>query len=960
MKIRTSMVFTVLLVTVMLGVVFGILTNSRNSILVKEMFYVAGGSIASMLAAALLFLKKPCYRQRVPLLSLGAVTAVLVLMVIMHFSGIGSTNGPFTFLMLLSLGALSLSSLLFMDESHIKIFTSVMLGSVTIMFVYAIMQWQGINIFSWDAALTRSGRSTGSLGNPNLLGGFASASIPFGITYLMSLKKFSAVVRSVLAILFTGVATTAVVASGTRGSVIGVAAGCFVLFLWFLKSRAHSPGIKKVIPAVLLLVVIVASVALPMASRLSELDPTAENQGTLQVRKIIWSGALRLFMDSPLVGHGPGSFQILFPEVRNPSYSLLGVSHNTLHAHCEYLEILVDIGLLGLILWAIFVWGLLKRMKDMDLLHAGAFAGMAAMLAESLVSVHLRWPPTAWMFATLAMIFLARGSDVSIQPVISRGKSRAAAVCLALVSVVLALGFFAHYLPMSRSSELVFKGKDIFLARTEVAMNGAYSAAGQWVNSGDQASLNAAVIQWQNATAFADSAVIYSRLATEIYPCDLGAWYALGSAHLTRYMVIEVPVPAMRSVLEAIGFSSGYTAEQTNEELFLGMAAYDSLTTMAPNYAEVHNNLALGYSNMGLLEESMHELYLAYRIHAHRREDYFNQVSSLLTICPGSIDGALLYFRHILAKYDTDAQGEKLENMFDTVTDKACFLLSAQPDNKAVLKEEFLLQIEEILPVEFHSRLIESINRAEDHSPFANWENRALLSMGALEALEEIRSMSIVSAFTGSTFPTVLPGDPEFYQAAALFLFASEWNRDAYDLVMDIFLDQIVIDRNLDDVNALVHNERFDGSIHAGVLEDIRTVRLAVAGSRAAMREGYETPWLAGSLPAVISDSLHARMVSDSLNSKWYRMELRMTFLLVTSYWWDYNIFASGQNQYLLERIFYCRDKIRELEPSSWSIIVSMILSDEIERIGLYCSIGCPQTVGLLRDDLVSGAPRVF
>ncbi|MCD4707456.1 MAG: O-antigen ligase family protein [Candidatus Sabulitectum sp.] len=954
MRTKPSTLYTVLLIAVMLGVVFGILTNSRNSILIKEMFYVAGGSIASMIAAVLLFLGKPCFKQRIPAVSLGAVSSILFFMVIMHFAGIGSPNGPFTVLMLLSLTALTVSSLLFIEESSIRLFTSIMLVSVSLMFIYAIMQWQGINTFSWDAALTRSGRSTGSLGNPNLLGGFASAVIPLGIASLFSLKKFSPATRSVLALLFVALATTTVVASGTRGSVIGVAAGCAVLLVWFFKNSTHP--VKKLVPFVLLFLAVVAAVALPMASRLSELDPTAEDQGTLQVRKIIWSGAFRLFTNSPLVGHGPGSFQILFPEYRSPYYSILGVSHNTLHAHCEYLEILVDIGILGLILWGIAVWGVIGRLKKADLLRAGAFAGMAAMLAEAVVSVHLRWPPTAWMFATLAMIFLS-GESKSVSP---GRRSRIGAVSLALVSIILGSGFFIHYLPMSRSSELVFKGKDIFIARTEMAMNNAYSAAAQWANSRNGAVLNAALVQWQNASVFADSAVTYSKRATEIYPQDLGGWYALGSAHLTRYMIMNPPVPAMRSALETTGLSTQYTQQELREELLTGMAAYDSLVTMAPNYAEVHNNLALGYSNLGLLDESMEELYKAYRIHAHRRGDYFNQVSSLLAIHPNSLDGAILYFHHTLAEFDIDADGEKLDKNYHAVMTNAWFLLSAQPESGTALKDRFIALIEEVLPVEHRVMLCQGIQNIEENSPLALWENEGIFRMSNEEAALNLRKMSVSLAFSGMAFPTVLPRDANFYRYPAQLLFRSDWNPGLYDQVLETFLYQIVIDRNLDAVNTLMYSGRFYASVEPELTEQVRAVRTALGGSRTAMREGLETPWLAGSLPALVSDSLHYRMASDSLNSKWYKMELSMTFLLVTSYWWDYNIFAPEQNQYLLDRIFYCRDTLRELEPDSWQSIVSGVLADEIERIGIQTNYNCPATVGLLRDDLVSGAVRAI
>ncbi len=953
MRTKVSTAFLVLLIAVMSGVVFGVMTNSRNSILIKEMFYVAGGSLAAVMAAVFIFLGKPYYAERIPRITLVSVVAVLLLMVVMHFAGAHSPNGPFTFFMLLSLTVLTISSLLFIDGAHIRVFALVMLISAAVMFVYAVLQWQGINVFTWDAALTRSGRSTGSMGNPNLLGGFASAVIPLGVAYIFSMKNQTMVLKTILALAFAALAATAIVASGTRGSVIGVAAGTSVFLVWFVRNTSKSS--RKLIPAAVLAVVVIAAVAVPMSSRLSELDPSAEDQGTLQVRKTIWSGALRLFFESPVTGHGPGSFQILFPRYRNPEYSILGVSHNTLHAHCEYLEILVDLGIVGLILWTAALWGMLGYLRKASLLRAGAFAGMAAMLAEALVSVHLRWPPTAWLFATLAMVYLS-GETRSVVP---GKKMKAGAILLAAAGVVLAAGLFVHYIPLSRSSVLVFRGKDIFLARTENAMNAGYSAAAQWADTGNKDALDAAVIQWQNATVFADSAVAYSKQATEIYPYDLGGWYALGSAHLTRYMVMAPPVPAMRSALEQAGLTNPLTPGQIQNELLLGMAAYDSLVTMAPDYAEVHNNLALGYSNMGLLDQSMDELYKSYRIHAHRRNDYFNQVSALIAIHPNTVSGALLYFHHILLGFDTGAEGRRLQENYNSTVEKAWCIVSSQPENADTLVDCMCELSDEVLPPEQAEFLSNRIRHIDEYHPFASWENGTIFTMTGEDALEELFRMTASALFSSSSFPQVLPHSIDFYTMPAKLLFDSRWNSDVFSKVMDIYVRQIVIDRHLDDVYSLLNSDRFYSRIDPDVAQGILSVRTAVGGSRTAMRDGFQAPWLSTSLPAVISDSLHSRMAADSLNPQWYEMELEMTFLLVTSYWWDYNIFASEQNQYLLDRIFYCRDKIRELKPEVWSAVVAGILTEDTDRIRFQTQGLTLSTVDLLRDDLVSGAVRV-
>jgi len=953
MRTKVSTAFLVLLIAVMSGVIFGVLTNSRNSILVKEMFYVAGGSLAAVMAAVFIFMGKPCYTDRIPSLTLVSISAVLFLMVIMHFAGSRSPNGPFTFLMLLSLAVLTVSSLLFIEEAHLKVFTLVLLASSALMFVYAVLQWQGINVFSWDAALTRSGRSTGSMGNPNLLGGFASAVIPLGVAYTFSQKNQTVVMRAILAFVFAALAITAIVASGTRGSIIGVAAGSTALVVWFIRNTSQS--VKKLVPVVILALGVTAAVAVPMSSRLSELDPSAEGQGTLQVRKTIWSGALSLFFENPVAGHGPGSFQIFFPRYRDPQYSILGVSHNTLHAHCEYLEILVELGIIGLILWAAAAWGMLGYLGKANLIRAGAFAGMVAMLAEALVSVHLRWPPTAWLFATLAMVYLS-GDQRSVAP----GKRmKVVAVLFVAVAAVLAAGFFGHYVPQARSSVLVFKGKDIFLVRTENAMNAGYSAAAQWADSGNEDALNAAVIQWQNASVFADSAVAYSKQATEIYPYDLGGWYALGSAHLTRYMVMAPPVPAMRSALEQAGLTNNKTPAQIQNELLLGMAAYDSLITMAPDYAEVHNNLALGYSNMGLLDQSMDELYRAYRIHAHRRNDYFSQVSALIAIHPNSVPGALLYYHHGLLGFDRDVEGIKLEENFRYAVKNAWYIVSSQPENADTLVDCMCELSDEILTAEQAELLSGRIRHIDEYSPFAAWGSGAIFTMNDDEVLGELLGMTVSASYSSGSFPSVIPCSSDFYTLPAEVVFRSHWNPEVFSDAMDVYLYQIVIDRHLDDVYALLNSDRFVSRIDPDVAQGIMSVRSAVGGSRTAMRDGFTIPWLPGSLPDLLSDSLHSRMASDSLNPLWYEMELKMTFLVVTSYWWDYNIFAPEQNQYLLDRIFYCRDKIQELRPEVWSAVVAGILLEDTDRIRLQTDGTHLSTVDLLKDDLVNGAVRV-
>ncbi len=949
-----STVYTVILAMVMVGVIFGIFTDSRNSILIKEMVYVAGGALAALLGGILVLKGTLCFQERIPRYFLPLLAAVIIYSSLRHVTGCGSVNGPFTIMMLLSLSVLTVTGLLFVDARGFRLLTGILLISSAILFIYAAMQWQGVTLFPWDANLTRSGRSTGSLGNANLLGGFASAMLPLGVTALIILKKPSKLVRYLSAGLFGILAVLAVISSGTRGSLLGLTAGCGFMAFWYI--RKYRISLRATLPVLLILAAVLAATALPMSSRLAELDPDAEEQGTLQVRKLIWSGALAVFADNPLFGHGPGSFQILYPAHRSPDYSILGVSHNTLHAHCEYLEILVDLGITGLLFWGAIAFLTFKKLRDAGPLRAAAFAGIAAMLVEALVSVHLRWPPTAWLFSFFAMLSMS----ADVKPVKTGFRKIPLGAALVLSAVFLSAGFVKDYVPAMKSSRLIFMGKDYFLNRTESAMQNAYSAAEQWRSTGDPGALDAALSSWSVAVSCADSSVYYSRLGTEAYSADLGSWYALGSAHLTRYMILQPPFPAMQEALEYSGSEVPYTKEELQAELESGMEAYDFLVSMAPNYAEVHNNLALGYSNMGLVDKALEELYNSYRLHGHRRNDYYQQAVSLLPLSDGSAAGCTLIFHHTIRGYMPGVSEERRQSMLRNIGSCVSLIYSSLPDKIDSLKVVFTEIAESEFGPEEAAPIAELVQSGQPGTLFRWWSN------GEYEAEDaaDFRNTYLVTlaqcVFAGSAFPGELPAEKEFYTLPLEILKDSGFSRECFDWVMRVLLYQIEIDRNLDTAFTLASSSRFSENVSEEVIDRLNQVREASGGSRTALRNGEEMPWLDGSLPDLLSDTLQVLEQQDSLESTWYEMEFEMTFLFLSSYWWDYQIFSRSQNQYLLDRAFYCRDMIMTLNPDSWQGRISAAIQRTMDKSALFMGSQSSSQLEQLKGDLVEGVERAL
>ena len=186
----------------------------------------------------------------------------------------------------------------------------------------------------------------------------------------------------------------------------------------------------------------------------------------------------------------------------------------------------------------------------------------------------------------------------------------------------------------------------------------------------------------------------------------------------------------------------------------------------------------------------------------------------------------------------------------------------------------------------------------------------------------------------------------------------SGFSRESFEWTLKVLLNQIEIDRNLDAAFTLASSSRFSGNVSDEVMDRLDQIREASGGSRTALRSGIEMPWLDGSLPDLISDTLQVLEQQDSLNSAWYEMEFEMTYLFLSSYWWDYQIFSWSQNEYLLERAFYCRDMIKALNPDSWQGRVSTAIQRTEEKAAVFMFHVSPQ-LEQLKGDLVAGVERL-
>ena len=294
--------------------------------------------------------------------------------------------------------------------------------------------------------LGNGGRVLGTIGLETALGGYMAACAILALGAMLHFND-----RLGRAALAAGacVMIACMLLSGTRMAYIAFCAGLTVggaLVLWSSRWQlGHRYRRTAVLVAALVVIINVSSLFLPVVGeRMRRIAKDAS------VHTTIWKSAWAMFEDRPLVGVGPGSFAINFPEFRPANYWKYGVSGGTLHAHNEYLQVLAEAGMLGLMLFAILiglvVLGSARSLsppggKNRMLLNA-AFAAAVTMLVHASASVDVRYPTCQLMLWVLLGLAVARWKDASAddkpvgRPAVSAW--RAAAV-LAAVGAALAI-----------------------------------------------------------------------------------------------------------------------------------------------------------------------------------------------------------------------------------------------------------------------------------------------------------------------------------------------------------------------------------------------------------------------------------------------------------------------------------------------------------------------------------------
>ncbi len=282
------------------------------------------------------------------------------------------------------------------DHRRMLWLARVIAGTAGLVALYGIAQRFGLDLISWGGSAA-TGRSFSTCGHPNFLAAYLVGTLPVtGALFLASRD------RKTLALWGADVALQALCLYFTfsRGGWLGGlgAAGAFVLVIgWrdrfrgtFTPRARRGWALAGIVTAAIALGAIAGSSYSPFRSKAASLS--------IQTRVEIYRGGLRMFAAKPVLGHGTGTFEVVFPRFRPREYREIDPRPRVMHAHSEYLEILDELGVVGLGVFGWFLFMVARsgfRAVNVDerrhgkLLMAGFFASATGLLVHGAFCVVL-------------------------------------------------------------------------------------------------------------------------------------------------------------------------------------------------------------------------------------------------------------------------------------------------------------------------------------------------------------------------------------------------------------------------------------------------------------------------------------------------------------------------------------------------------------------------------------------
>ena len=240
--------------------------------------------------------------------------------------------------------------------------------------------------------------------NHNHYAGLMEMLVP--IPLVLALTRMASTRTRAVAAAAAAVMVGTIFLSGSRGGMLAILTEVIILSVLVVKQER---GLRTAIGIGLFLAIVVGLLTWVGGNELSKrLATPLHTDISNDVRTSINRDGLKMFLKKPVLGWGLGTFPVVYPQFRS-FYTNFFVNE----AHNDYLQLLVEMGLLG---FATMLWFLLtvykraiRKMTNWTGEISGAVTlacvlGLSGILVHSAVDFNLQIPANAALFYVLATL----------------------------------------------------------------------------------------------------------------------------------------------------------------------------------------------------------------------------------------------------------------------------------------------------------------------------------------------------------------------------------------------------------------------------------------------------------------------------------------------------------------------------------------------------------------------------
>lgn len=228
--------------------------------------------------------------------------------------------------------------------------------------------------------------------------------LPLGLMFAGAVGKDKRLLY-ITAIALMGVA---LLLSGSRGGLVAfVAEVIFLVLLTTGTSSRSRLGIKLALAALLLAAIIGGAIFVGGETSLTRVAETAATQDVTTGRSNIWQITVKVIASNMPLGAGFGAFGVAYTQ-----HDSMSGLERVEQSHNDYLQVLADAGLVGLLIGAFFLWQIFRlgcdSMKIRNTYRKGiaygALAGIFAVLVHSVFDFVLHTTAISVLFLTLVAL----------------------------------------------------------------------------------------------------------------------------------------------------------------------------------------------------------------------------------------------------------------------------------------------------------------------------------------------------------------------------------------------------------------------------------------------------------------------------------------------------------------------------------------------------------------------------